>query len=131
WDLATGSPVGDPLIGHAGAVNAVAVATADGRSVVVSGADDLTVRLWDLATGSPVGDPLIGHAGAVNAVAVATADGRSVVVSGADKDRAFAPVLAAALNNLSIRLAEVGRQHEALPPAEEAVRVYRQLTSDN
>jgi WD40 repeat protein len=35
-------------------VNAVAVAVLDGRSVVISGSDDATVRLWDLAKGQPV-----------------------------------------------------------------------------
>jgi WD40 repeat protein len=38
-------------------VNAVAVGQLDGRTVVVSGADDRTVRVWDAATGTPVGDP--------------------------------------------------------------------------
>ena len=68
WDLATGTPVGDPFTGHGGRVNAVAVAELDGRPVVISGSDDRTVRVWDLATGTPVGDPFTGHDGPVNAV---------------------------------------------------------------
>ena len=63
WDLATGTPVGDPFTGHGGRCTAVAAAELDGRPVVISGSDDGTVRVWDLATGAPVGDPFTGHAG--------------------------------------------------------------------
>ena len=82
WDLATGSPVGEPLTGHTGWVGAVAVGELDGRPVVVTGGGDQTVRVWDLATGTPVGEPLTGHTGRVDAVAVAELDGRPVVVTG-------------------------------------------------
>ena len=82
WDLATGTPVGDPFTGHRGLVNAVAVAELDGRPVVISGGDDETVRVWDLATGDPVSDPFTGHSGLVSAVAVAELDGRPVLISG-------------------------------------------------
>ena len=57
WDLATGTPVGDPLTGHDGPVNAVAVGELDGRPMVISGSDDRTVRVWDLATGTPSATP--------------------------------------------------------------------------
>ena len=63
WDLATGTPVGDPFTGHTDAVTAVAAAELDGRPVVISGSNDRTVRVWDLATGTPVGDPFTGHSG--------------------------------------------------------------------
>ena len=82
WDLASGTPLGDPFTGHTGWVNAVAVGELDGRPVVVSGGADRTVRVWDLASGTPLGDPFTGHTGPVNAVAVGELDGRPVVVSG-------------------------------------------------
>jgi len=86
WRLADGTPVGEPLRGHYGPVNAVAVgALPDGTPVIVSGADDATVRVWRLADGTPVGEPLRGHTGPVNAVAAgALPDGTPVIVSGDD-----------------------------------------------
>ena len=65
WDLASGTPAGDPFTGHTDWVNAVAVGELDGRPVAVSGGDDRTVRVWDLASGTPAGDPFTGHDGAV------------------------------------------------------------------
>ena len=62
WRLADGTPVGEPLTGHAGGVSAVAVgALPDGTPVIVSGGSDGTVRVWRLADGTPVGEPLTGH----------------------------------------------------------------------
>ena len=66
WDLATGTPVGDPFTGHRDWVRSVAAAELDGRPVVISGSDDQTVRVWDLATGTPVGGPFTGHDGEVS-----------------------------------------------------------------
>jgi WD40 repeat protein len=91
WRLADGAPVGEPLTGHAGAVEAVAVgALPDGTPVIVSGGGRWgnsygTVRVWRLADGAPVGEPLTGHGDSVNAVAVgALPDGTPVIVSGGD-----------------------------------------------
>jgi WD40 repeat protein len=50
--------------------------------VVISGADDGTVRVWDLATGDPVGDPSARHTGPVYTVGAAELQGRPVVISG-------------------------------------------------
>ena len=61
WDLATGTPIGEPAHRPRRACNAVAVGELDGRPVIISGGDDGTVRVWDLATGGPVGSPLTGH----------------------------------------------------------------------
>ena len=60
----------------------MAVGQLDGRTVVVSGSDDETVRVWDAATGTPLGNPFTGHTDEVSTVAVGQLDGRTVVVSG-------------------------------------------------
>ena len=88
WRLADGTPVGEPLTGHAYAVEAVAVgALPDGTPVIVSGGGG-TVRVWRLADGTPVGEPLSGHRGAEMAVAVgALPDATRVIVSGGGRDR--------------------------------------------
>ena len=87
WRLADGTPVGEPLPGHTGGVNAVAVgALPDGTPVIVSGGGDGTVRVWRLADGTPVGEPLHRPHGRVNAVAVgALPDGTPVIVSGGER----------------------------------------------
>ena len=84
WRLADGVPVGEPLTGHDGPVNAVATgALPDGTQIIVSGGTDSTVRVWRLADGAPVGEPLTGHDDRVNAVATgALPDGTQVIVSG-------------------------------------------------
>ena len=86
WDLADGTPVGEPLHGHGGAVAAVAVGALpeDGIPVIISGGRDGTVRVWRLADGTPVGEPLHGHGGLVQAVAVGALpdDGTPVIISG-------------------------------------------------
>ncbi|WP_103964648.1 WD40 repeat domain-containing protein [Nonomuraea solani] len=82
WDAVTGSPIGEPLRGHIGAVRSVAIGGVDGREIVVSAGDDGTVRLWDPATRTPVGEPLRGHTAAVQALAIGQIDSRTVIVSG-------------------------------------------------
>ena len=61
WDAATGQPRGDPLTGHTGPVQSVAIGRIGDRDVIVSGGYDKTVRIWDAATGQALGDPLTGH----------------------------------------------------------------------
>ena len=70
------------LTGHTNWVFGVTTAQLDGRTVVVSGSADDTMRVWDLTTGTPVGSPFTGHTGPVSAVATAQLDGRTVVISG-------------------------------------------------
>ncbi|HEY7015589.1 MAG TPA: AAA family ATPase [Streptosporangiaceae bacterium] len=76
------------LTGHRGAVSAVAAGTLpDGTPVIISGSDDMTVRVWRLADGSPAGEPLTGHDGLVSAVAAGTLpDGTPVIISGGSFD---------------------------------------------
>jgi WD40 repeat protein len=73
---------GEPLAGHEGTVEAVAVAVLDGRAIAVSGGADATVRVWDLVAGGALGEPLTGHRGDVKAVAVGALDGRPIAISG-------------------------------------------------
>ncbi|MFD1539240.1 WD40 repeat domain-containing protein [Nonomuraea guangzhouensis] len=82
WDAVTGSPIGEPLRGHTGAVLSVAIGEVDGRAIVVSASYDGTVRIWDPTTATPVGEPLRGHTARVEAVAIGRIDGRAVIVSG-------------------------------------------------
>ncbi|HLO83992.1 MAG TPA: hypothetical protein VK203_03110, partial [Nostocaceae cyanobacterium] len=77
------TPPGGALIrtleGHRFWVRAVAI-TPDGQSVI-SGSDDMTIKVWDLKSGSEK-FTLTGHSSYVNAVAI-TPDGQSVI-SGSD-----------------------------------------------
>ena len=47
WDLEQGQQLGEPLIGHTGYVGALAVAERQGRTVIVSGSSDNSIRVWD------------------------------------------------------------------------------------
>jgi WD40 repeat protein len=82
WRLADGTPVGEPLTGHAGPVEAVAAgALPDGTPVIISGSRDGVVRVWRTADGTPVVPPL-NLPESVKAVAV---DG-SVIITAAGAD---------------------------------------------
>jgi WD40 repeat protein len=65
----TGAAVTDPPAGHSDAVTAIAVANLAGRTVLVTGSRDRTVRLWDAVTGKSAASPLAGHKGPIDAVA--------------------------------------------------------------
>ncbi|MHC5733242.1 MAG: WD40 repeat domain-containing protein, partial [Nostoc sp.] len=75
-----GLPLAEPLRGHQGYVNSVAI-SADGQTIV-SGGGDGTVRLWN-RQGLPLAEPLRGHQGYVNSVAI-SADGQTIVSGGGD-----------------------------------------------
>lgn len=84
WDAATGTPIGEPFIGHTGPVEAVcAVRTPDGRTRLATHGADGTVLLWDPATGAPVGEPLDV---ATNAVCAVPWSGGPIVLAIAGQD---------------------------------------------
>ena len=81
WDSDSLAPAeqSPALQGHTAAVTSVAF-SADGASLV-SGSNDMTVRLWDVVGRKPIGDPMIGHQGLVLSVAF-VADGNEIVSGG-------------------------------------------------
>ena len=84
WDPVTGTPVGEPLTGHASSVFSVAFGTtADRQLLLATSSHDGTTRLWDPAIGTPVGEPLSLDTGWVNSVAFGTtADGQLLLATG-------------------------------------------------
>ncbi|MEW2498484.1 hypothetical protein AB0942_33870 [Streptomyces nodosus] len=88
WNLADGMRIGEPLAGHLGSVQAVAVAQVAGDQVIVSGGGDRSLRMWDLRTGAPLNSPTAKQPGVddldgISAIAVGDVDGRPVAVTGA------------------------------------------------
>ena len=68
WDPLTGTALGGPLTGHAGAVTSVAFGTAPGgRLVLATGSDDRTARLWDPM--GQIGLLVVRRRSGVNAIA--------------------------------------------------------------
>jgi WD40 repeat protein len=59
WDLATGTPVGEPFGVADGQLITMATALVAGRPVIVTGGEDGTVRTWDLATHAQLGPGLV------------------------------------------------------------------------
>jgi hypothetical protein len=60
WDVATLTPIGQPLTGHNGEGVSAVVFSPDGK-ILASGSYDGTVRLWDVGTLTPIGQPLTGR----------------------------------------------------------------------
>jgi hypothetical protein len=84
WDLESRELLHQPLRGHDGEVNALALGELHGRAIVASGGNDRTVRLWDLVSGESLGAALQGHRRKVRAVAIGEFRGRPIMVSGSN-----------------------------------------------
>ncbi|MFF7636506.1 hypothetical protein ACFZB9_25650 [Kitasatospora sp. NPDC008050] len=84
WDLAGGTPIGEPMTGHRAAVRAVATGEVAGRPVAISGGHDQAIRIWDLTTRRLLHPPLTGHRGWVTGLATAELRHRPVLVSCGD-----------------------------------------------
>jgi WD40 repeat protein len=55
WQLETGQPYGEPLVGHADEISAVACGIGrNGQPIAVTGGNTGTLRLWELATSKPL-----------------------------------------------------------------------------
>jgi WD40 repeat protein len=67
WDVATGQPLGQPLVGHRDWITSLSFSP-DGK-YIVSGGFDNSVILWDVEAGQPLGQPFMGHSDSVTAVA--------------------------------------------------------------
>jgi WD40 repeat protein len=67
WDVASGTPLGEPLRGHTGRVNEI-VFSPDARTLA-SVSNDKTVRLWDVTTRQFLGKPLVGQTKPIHSLA--------------------------------------------------------------
>lgn len=76
----SGTPIGEPLVGHSGEVTLVLFYCNDWR--IVSASYDKTVRIWDTDAGGVVAKPLVRHSFWVKSVAISP-DGRRIA-SGSD-----------------------------------------------
>lgn len=84
WDTAAGRPVGAPLTGHTGAIEAAAFHPG-GQTLATAGFDG-TLRFWDARTGGPIAAPLAHRS--VKAV-VFSPDGTTLVSAGEQPNLRF------------------------------------------
>jgi eukaryotic-like serine/threonine-protein kinase len=75
WEVATGQPIGKPIV-HSAPVSYVAFSP-DGKTIWTGCIDDKTARRWDAATGEPIGAPL-EHSG-LGCGAAFSPDGKRIV----------------------------------------------------
>ncbi|GGS49861.1 hypothetical protein GCM10010156_05700 [Planobispora rosea] len=81
YDLGTGEQIGQAFKGHESSIQALDLGTVGDRQVILSGAEDRTIRRWDLSTGEQIGEPLRGHTDHMRQVALADLNGRPVILS--------------------------------------------------
>ncbi|GGY05759.1 WD40 repeat domain-containing protein [Streptomyces hiroshimensis] len=81
WKALHGEDYQDPLTGHTGPVNCVAMGTLQGEPILASAGDDGTVRLWNITTGQELRDVLTRVTGPVNAVAFVAYQDRLLLAS--------------------------------------------------
>lgn len=84
WNPTTGTPIGQPLTGHTGPINALAV-NRTGLTLASAGQDG-TVRLWDLAA-QPVTSEALATDVALNTVTFSASD--AFVEAGGQSDVRF------------------------------------------
>jgi WD40 repeat protein len=77
WDVRTGKPIGDPIMGQFVAFSP------DGQRIVSSSGNNRqfstpTIRIWDARMGKPIGDPIMGRDGDIESVALSP-DGQRIV----------------------------------------------------
>ena len=84
WAAAVPHTERSVLEGHTDWVNAVCAFTMDGRTLLASGSDDMTVRIWDAATGTEQA-VLYGHTGGVRALCSFSLNGRTLLAGSDDK----------------------------------------------
>jgi energy-coupling factor transporter ATP-binding protein EcfA2 len=82
WDVASRTPLGEPLTGHQAAVWSVAFSP-DGKTLA-SASLDQTVILWDVASRTPLGEPLMGHQATVWSAAFSP-DGKMLASASEDQ----------------------------------------------
>jgi WD40 repeat protein len=82
WELETGSPVGERMLGPVLGITAVAFSPDGNR--VVAGSKDGTVLLWNTSTRSQIGNPMKGHRNDICCV-VFSPDGRHLASSSSDQ----------------------------------------------
>jgi WD40 repeat protein len=86
WDVASGKLLGEALAGHENGVMTVTVTNLDGRTRIISGGGDQTIRIWDMESGDSVGNIMRGQRGNITALAAIELDGAPLIISGSTDD---------------------------------------------